>query len=136
MASAPRILIAGCGAIGSIFACLLRQTGYDVTILGRAFHLDAIAVRGLRLNGIWGDHFATDFNVATTAAEIAGTFGLVLIAVKSYDTQSMVDTVAPLITADGIAISLQNGLGNVEILARLRSGKKPRRQRSRRRDDA
>jgi len=118
MPSGSRILIAGCGAIGSIFACLLGAAGHDVTILGRALHLDAIAARGLRLDGIWGDHFAGDFHVATTAAGIYGPFNLVLIAVKAYDTQSMVDAVAPLVAADGLAVSLQNGLGNIEILAR------------------
>ena len=118
MPSGSRILIAGCGAIGSIFACLLRQAEYDVTILGRPFHLNAIAAGGLRLDGIWGDHYASDFHVATTAAEISGPFDLVLIAVKAYDTLSMVEAVAPLIADEGIAVSLQNGLGNIEILAR------------------
>jgi ketopantoate reductase len=33
-----------------------------------------------------------------------------MIAVKSYDTDSMVRQVAPLLKADGFALSLQNGL--------------------------
>jgi 2-dehydropantoate 2-reductase len=118
MRPGPRILIAGCGAIGSIFACFLRQAGHDVTLLGRQSHLDAIASQGLYLDGIWGSHYAAGFHLATTAAELSGSYDLILIAVKAYDTQSMVDAVAALIDGEGLAVSLQNGLGNIEILAR------------------
>lgn len=113
-----RILIAGCGAIGSIFACLLRQAGHDVTLLGRPPHLDAIAFQGLYLDGIWGSHHAAGFHLAATATDLTGPFELILITVKAYDTQIMVDAVAPLIDSEGLVVSLQNGLGNLEILAR------------------
>ncbi len=118
MRPGPRILIAGCGAIGSIFACLLRQAGHDVTLLGRQPHLSAIASHGLYLDGIWGRHYASSFQLATTVADLSPPYDLVLISVKSYDTQAMVEAVAPLINGDGLAVSLQNGLGNLEILAR------------------
>ena len=118
MASGPRILIAGCGAIGSVFACLLRQAKHNIAVLGRPSHIDAIAARGLHLDGIWGTHHASGFEMAITARELSGPFDLILVAVKAYDTEWMVDAVAPLIARDGIAISLQNGLGNVEILSR------------------
>jgi 2-dehydropantoate 2-reductase len=118
MRSSPRILIAGCGAIGSIFACLLRQAGHDVTLLGRPSHLDVIAFQGLYLDGIWGSHYASGFHLAATAADLTGPFGLILITVKAYDTQTIVEAVAPFIDSEGLVLSLQNGLGNLEILAR------------------
>lgn len=118
MRSGPRILIAGCGAIGSVFACLLRQAEYDVTLLGRPSHLNAIASQGLHLDGIWGSHYAAGFHLAATAAELSAPYELILIAVKAYDTQSMVEAVAPLIDSEGLVVSVQNGLGNLEILAR------------------
>ena len=118
MRSGPRILIAGCGAIGSVFACFLRQAGHDVTLLGRQSQLSAIASRGLSLDGIWGRHYANHFHLATTVADLSSPYDLVLIAVKAYDTQAMVDAVASLVAGEGLAVSLQNGLGNLEILAR------------------
>jgi 2-dehydropantoate 2-reductase len=118
MPTSPRILIAGCGAIGSIFACLLRQAGHDVTLLGRPSHLDAIGFQGLYLDGIWGSHYASGFRLVATAADLSGPFGLILITVKAYDTQTMVEAVAPFIDREGLVLSLQNGLGNLEILAR------------------
>lgn len=117
MRPGPRILIAGCGAIGSIFACFLRQAGHDVTLLGRQPHLSAIASHGLYLDGIWGSHYAKNFELATTVADLAPPYDVVLVAVKAYDTQAMVEAVAPLVNNDGLAVSLQNGLGNLEILA-------------------
>ncbi len=80
--------------------------------------MSAIARDGLYLDGIWGRHYADHFQLATTVTDLSPPYDLVLISVKSYDTQAMVEAVAPLIDRDGLAVSLQNGLGNLEILAR------------------
>lgn len=111
-----RVLIAGAGAVGSVFGGLLRRAGYDVALLGRRAHLEAIAADGLRIDGIWGEHCARGFDAAETPGALCGTFAVVLITVKSYDTRAMVEAVRPLLASDGVMISLQNGLGNVEIV--------------------
>ena len=112
-----RVLVAGAGALGSVFGGFLRLAGYDVTLLGRDPHLDAIGARGLRIDGLWGEHRATDFGLAVNTAAAHGPFDVVLLAVKSYDTGVMAPAVAPLLAADGVVISLQNGLGNAEVIA-------------------
>lgn len=109
-----RILIAGAGALGSVFGGFLRCAGDDVTLLGRAAHLDAIAADGLRIDGLWGAHHVTGLVVATDVGALRGRFDLILLPVKSYDTAAMAGAVAPLLADDGVMISLQNGLGNVE----------------------
>ena len=119
MFSNPRILVAGCGAIGSVFGCLLREAGHDVALLGRENHLKAIHTCGLRLNGIWGDHYADGFTLATKISDLSGIYDLVLISVKSYDTESIARDVAAFINDDGLVASLQNGLGNIETLAKI-----------------
>jgi ketopantoate reductase len=64
-----RILIAGCGAIGSVIGCLLKQAGHDVTLLGRDWYLlDAISRHGLRVDGIWAEHYAAGFHLAYNAS--------------------------------------------------------------------
>jgi 2-dehydropantoate 2-reductase len=113
---APRILVAGCGAIGSMFGGLLRAAGNDVTLLGRAWHLDAVRADGIHIDGIWGNHHASGFMLATCAGDLDGSYNLALISVKSYDTESMVKSIAPHLDSSGLAVSLQNGLGNVEEL--------------------
>jgi 2-dehydropantoate 2-reductase len=51
-----RILVMGAGAMGSVVGGLLAKAGHDVTLVGRAAHMEAIRRDGLRITGIWGDH--------------------------------------------------------------------------------
>jgi 2-dehydropantoate 2-reductase len=118
MLAEQRILVAGCGAIGSVVLGLLKQAVHDVTLVGRAWHLDAVSRHGLRVDGIWAEHYDAGFHIANNASECSGQYDLIIIAVKSYDTDSMVRQVTPLLKHDGLALALQNGLGNIEILAR------------------
>lgn len=112
-----RFLVAGCGAIGSLFGGLLRKAGHDVTLLGRGWHLDAIAAHGLSIDGIWGVHHAEGFHLARDTSELSGRYDAILVAVKAYDTAAMADDIAPYFDPQGIVASLQNGLGNIEMLA-------------------
>lgn len=113
-----RVLIAGAGALGSVFGGFLRLAGDEVTLLGRSIHLDAVGADGLRIDGLWGEHLATGFGLATAVDGIDGRFDAILMTVKSFDTAALVEQVAPLLATDGVVISLQNGLGNVEALIR------------------
>lgn len=112
----PRILVAGAGALGSVFGALLAVAGHDVTLLGRAPHLDAVRASGLCVEGIWGEHRAERLACAVEAAALRGPFDLALVCVKSYDTAAMAAAVAPHLRGDALVVSLQNGLGNVETL--------------------
>lgn len=114
MTTPPRILVAGAGALGSVFGGFLRRAGFAVTLLGRAPHVDAVAARGLHIDGIWGEHHVDGFSVATEVGDLAEPFDAILITVKSFDTSAIAESSRPLLRDDGFAISLQNGLGNVE----------------------
>ena len=116
-ATGDRVLVAGAGAIGSIIGCLLRRAGCDVTLLGRPWHLDAVAASGLRIDGIWGEYYADGFEIATTPAQLKGPYDLILVCVKSFDTEKIGGDVAASLDPGGLVISIQNGLGNVEKLA-------------------
>ncbi len=111
-----RILIAGAGALGSVFGGCLRRAGAAVTLLGRASHLDAIRNGGLHISGIWGEHHADGFELCERADALSGHFATMLLATKSYDTSAMIGAVAPYLADDGVVISMQNGLGNVETI--------------------
>ena len=112
-----RVLIAGAGALGSVFGAFLRAAGHTVTLLGRDDHLGAIRDGGLRIEGLWGDHQATGIELASDATAVRGPFDAILITVKSYDTGAMARAVAPRLDAGGVVVSLQNGLGNAEAIA-------------------
>lgn len=79
--------------------------------------METIAAHGLRIDGLWGDHTVTGFSLATAPTALEGPFDLVVVSVKSYDTLPMAQAAGRLLAAGGTMLSLQNGLGNVEIIA-------------------
>jgi 2-dehydropantoate 2-reductase len=113
-----KILIMGAGSIGSVTGGFLAKAGHNVTLVGRAPHMSAIDRDGLRIDGIWGDHLVTSLRTATSCGQLSGeTFELVILSVKSYDTKQAIAEATPLVAPDGLVVSFQNGLGNVESIA-------------------
>jgi 2-dehydropantoate 2-reductase len=119
VAGGEAILIAGAGAIGSVVGGLLAHAGWDVTLLGRRAHLDAVRRHGLLVEGLFGTHRVRGLACVTDAREIGGPYAAVLLTVKSYDTAAVAAAVADSLAADGVLVSLQNGLGNLEAAARV-----------------
>jgi len=113
---AVTICIVGCGAVGSLFAANLATLD-DVEVwaydLAQA-HVDAINRDGLRLTGageVVGRPRAT-----SDAAELpACDFGIV--ATKAMHTESAIAATAHAF-GDGSVATVQNGIGNEEVLAR------------------
>ena len=114
-----RVLVAGAGALGSVFGGFLRRAGYDVTLLGRAPHMNAISLHGLAIDGIWGEHRIDDLRTVSDPARLDGGFDLVLLTVKSFDTVLTATAVLPYLSDAGFVICLQNGLGNVETVEKI-----------------
>jgi len=110
-----RVTIVGCGAVGSLFAANLAQLD-DVEVW--AFDLDrehvaAINEHGLRLSGA-GD-VVGEVRATTDAAELPPSdFGIV--ATKCMHTAAAIDATARAFTT-GAVCSVQNGVGNEEVLA-------------------
>jgi len=112
------ILIAGAGALGSVLGGLLAGAGHPVTLLGRAPHLDAIARDGLVVDGLFGEHRVRGLGCVTDARALARPFRVILMTVKAFDTAAMAAEIAPRLAPDGLLLSLQNGLGNLEAATR------------------
>jgi 2-dehydropantoate 2-reductase len=110
-----RVAVIGCGAIGSLYAAhLARVPGVEVWAVDPwAEHVDAMESRGLRVIGL-GD-FTAKVHARTEGAGLpACDFGLV--ATKALHTRVAVEG-ARAALADAAAVSVQNGLGNEEIIA-------------------
>jgi len=110
-----RICVVGCGAVGSLFAANLAQLD-DVEVwaydLARD-HVDAINASGLRLSG--AGEVVGRLRATADAAELpACDFGIV--ATKAMHTKSAIAATAGAF-ADGCVCTVQNGLGNEEVLA-------------------
>lgn len=110
------IAVVGAGAVGSFYGAMLARAGHAVTLIGRAPHVRAIAERGLRLQ--MAGHIHTVPLAASTDLAAAGDADLVLLCVKSPDTDAVARQLAPLLKPDALVMSLQNGVDNAETLAR------------------
>ncbi len=109
----------GAGAVGSAIGGLLAAGGNDVTLIGRDPHMAAINGAGLHMDGIWGAHHVTDHLRAVVAPPTGEQPDLVFVVVKSYDTAAAGADLAGRIGPDTTVVSLQNGVGNVEVLQKL-----------------
>jgi 2-dehydropantoate 2-reductase len=110
-----RYLVMGAGALGSVFGGLLQHCGQSVAFIGRGPHFDHITTRGLAIEGIWGE-----FRVGPVAPSsvASGGYDVILLCVKSFHTQEACRRVQGLLAPQGLVVSVQNGLGNLEIIAR------------------
>ncbi len=120
-----KVLIFGAGGVGSVMGGFLARMGHDVSLVGRAWHLDVIKKEGLLITGIWGDTRSKAFRFYTSAEEIKSQhehFDLIILTVKSFDTAQAVMEIETLMDENTTLLSLQNGLGNIEtILSKIKS---------------
>ena len=110
------VAVVGAGAVGSFFGAMLALAGHRVTLIGRAAHVDAIVRQGLRLQTAAG--VQTLHPAASTDMAAAHDADLLLLSVKSTDTDATAHQLAPLLRADAVVLSLQNGVENAGMLAR------------------
>jgi 2-dehydropantoate 2-reductase len=111
-----RICVVGCGAVGSLFAAHLAKAGetevwaYDVW----KEHVDAINQSGLRLSG------AADFTArlkATANPTDIPRCDYGIVATKAIHTRGAIAQVAHAFDSESAVCSVQNGVGNEEIIA-------------------
>lgn len=111
-----KICVVGCGAVGSLFAAHLANAGevevwaYDVW----KEHTDAIRTSGLRLSG--AADFIAKVNASSDAKELPRCdYGIV--ATKAIHTRGAIEQTAHIFDENSAVCSVQNGVGNEEIIA-------------------
>jgi 2-dehydropantoate 2-reductase len=110
------VVVLGAGAVGGYFGAMLARGGIDVTLIARPAAAEKIQRDGLFIDGV---NFQEAVRLkATTDAAAAREADLVLFCVKTLDTESAAEILAPHLRPGATVISLQNGVENV---ARMRS---------------
>lgn len=115
-----RILVIGAGAIGCFVGGKLASAGHAVTLVGRARTSAALQTRGLELYAADGvvERVPTVSAVASVQEAFPGPYDIALLAVKSYDTATVLDEMtAAAAKFPPPVLSLQNGVGNEEQIA-------------------
>ncbi|MCX6667692.1 MAG: 2-dehydropantoate 2-reductase [Euryarchaeota archaeon] len=110
------IVILGAGAMGSLFGGLLSKKN-NVSLIGRKIHVQAIKENGLKITG------KTQLNVRISAEDSIGKIGfsldLLILTVKSYDTETAIKEAKTIIGDNTVVLSLQNGLDNIEKICKI-----------------
>ncbi len=109
--------IVGAGALGSLFAHIFQRAGIPFSI----YEKDNAVVEAINSNGL----ALTENGVSDTIHPIINSkpgilsdADIILLFVKSYSTGDAVESIKHAIKNDSVIVSLQNGLGNYEAIAR------------------
>lgn len=112
------IAVIGGGNIGSIYAGNLARAGEQVTVVDIwREHVDRIAKEGLHLDGLHGE-FTVRLG-ATTDPRTAPKADIAVLCVNTYATRDAAESAKVLLKDSGFVVTLQNGLGNLEILTEV-----------------
>jgi 2-dehydropantoate 2-reductase len=106
--------VIGAGAVGCYYGGLLLRAGHDVTFIGRQPHVDAINAHGLLLDTkSFKGHLPAK---AATDTTVLNPPDLVLVCVKSADTEQAGRSLAGRLRPETAVLSLQNGVDNAQRL--------------------
>ncbi|MDE5457988.1 2-dehydropantoate 2-reductase [Bradyrhizobium sp. CSA112] len=109
-----QVAVVGAGAVGCYYGGLLLRAGHDVTFIGRQPHVDAINAHGLLLDtNTFNGHLPARAATDTTALAPPD---LVLVCVKSADTEQAGRSLAGRLRLETSVLSLQNGVDNAPRL--------------------
>jgi 2-dehydropantoate 2-reductase len=113
-----RVAVIGAGAMGSIFGAALMRSGAEVAFNdNRAALITAIERDGLHVEGALGAlHLMPRANLDATAL---APVDCALILVDANATPAAARAAASCLTSGGFAITLQNGIGNIEALVEV-----------------
>jgi 2-dehydropantoate 2-reductase len=110
------ILIAGTGALAVLFAARLTEAGHSVSILGTwKAGLDALRSKGARIVNADGTESVYKVRVTNDPRECKDAKHA-LVLVKAWQTERVASQLKDCFAEDGLAVTLQNGLGNYETL--------------------
>lgn len=113
-----QFVVIGAGNMGCVYGGNLARIGQPVAMLDVwEEHVHRIRTEGLRLEGLTGDFPVHP--MAATDPRDAPKADVVLLCVNSYVTEQAAASAQVILKETGCCLTLQNGVGNVEILTEV-----------------
>ncbi len=120
-----KIAILGAGSLGCAFGGLLAEAGHQVVLVNRnADFFETVNKEGLTLND--GGEAGIPRTVRLQAMQDVASqpvqvepFDLIIVLVKSKDTDAVVRSALPWVSENTVVMSLQNGLGHEDIIGAI-----------------
>ncbi|MGN8161404.1 ketopantoate reductase family protein [Pantoea sp. 22096] len=109
-----RILMAGAGATGGYFGARLAQAGQDVTFLVRERRYQQLQNNGLVLQTPQGTE--TLQPQLTQVSTLTGHYDLIIVTVKSFALEQMMEDIAPAVGPDTLIMPILNGMRHIATL--------------------
>lgn len=117
-----KICIVGPGAMGCLFGAFLIKSKEEVYFLDKnEERAKKISANGLKVEGL--SNFSVKALAKSKADEI-GPCDLVIVCVKSYDSEAAIKNARGLIKDDTIVLTLQNGINNIQTLSEIAGAEK------------
>ena len=114
-----RFVVHGAGAVGGVVGARLALASYDVGLVARGAHLDAIRADGLRLVSAEGEQVVR-LPASDTVADLSPDAStVVLLAVKSHQTAAALDDLVASLPQAATVVCVQNGVANEAACLRL-----------------
>lgn len=110
-----KVVVVGAGAVGGYFGGRLQEAGFDITFLVRKKRAKQLREHGLVIQSPAGNVQLTP-KLAEDAGEISAC-DLVLLAVKNYHLQPLLESIRPLVEGGAKVLPLLNGVEHFDILA-------------------
>jgi 2-dehydropantoate 2-reductase len=113
----PIVSVIGAGAVGGYYGARLAQHGHEVHFLMRG-HASAAKKSGLRVRSHAGDFSLSPDRIHVhESADSLPKSDLILVTIKTTANHRLAELIAPAVKGDSAIVTMQNGLGNEELLA-------------------
>jgi 2-dehydropantoate 2-reductase len=108
-----KIAVMGSGGVGGYYGGLLVRAGQDVTLIARGAHLAALREKGLQVKSVHDDFIIAPVQATDVPAEV-GPVDLVMVCVKTPETEQAAEAIKPMVGTNTVVMSLQNGVDAAE----------------------
>jgi 2-dehydropantoate 2-reductase len=113
-----KVTVLGSGAMGSFYGTMFQDAGCDVMLLDIwKEHIDRLNEVGLELTGPDGKTRIVSVSATSVETEGVRTADLVIVFVDTNALEDVLPRIESLLAPDGVVLTLQNGVGNLEKLS-------------------
>ena len=109
-----KVAVMGAGAVGCYYGGMLARAGHEVVLIARPEHVRALERDGLRLQTTTFDE-QVRLAASSEPSAVQGA-QLVLLCVKSLDTESAGAQLRPHLASDALVLTLQNGVDRKSVV--------------------
>ena len=113
-----KVAVVGLGALGIAFATFLKNAGNTVYGITKPEYLKDFQSKSVKVSGIWGTHKVRLDGIFSDISQIKEQLELIIITVKSYDTEKVLKQIKPAVSENTLILIAQNGYGNYEKATR------------------